>query len=354
MPREPHESLNLRFYEPEKPRAHSVPAIALSQSLEALQRVVHLLAMRREGHAPGRRLRPSAELQTRYQLVCDLPTDGSYMAPVRVEGAGLLGASEIPLLVKELCGLLSAIGNASEPDLEISIADETWRRFALEALERLAPPRATGVELEILVNSTPLMDTVKARPFIERIMRAPTRHRAPGVVIGEFKRIDFMKREITIRHLKTARDLSGVYSDYVEENLLEHPRATILVYGTIVRNAQGRPTSIDHVERIEAVDLDPVSIRDFVVGNVKVLALQELTAIISFDESELLFTAEIPSLRLSVHSESRALLDDAITDELELLWKRYAKAPDDTLTRAAQVLKGRLLVAFEESTADAP
>lgn len=140
MVKKAQEQLSLRFYEPGCPHAHTVPAIALAQSLDSLQRLIHLLAMRREGRIPNRRIRPSTEIQERYRLVCELPKPGSYLTPVRIEGHGLLGPTEIPVVIDELTNVLTAVGKASEADLEVSISDETWRRFALEALERLVPP----------------------------------------------------------------------------------------------------------------------------------------------------------------------------------------------------------------------
>jgi hypothetical protein len=350
MARKPNDQLRLRFYDPSLDNGHTVPAAALAQSLDALQRVILLLAMRLEGHAPGRRMRPSSSMQQRYKLLCDLPTRGSYVTPVHIVGSGLLGASDVSAVSAELSKLLSAIGNSSETELEHSIADETWRRFALEALERLAPHRSTGTELEVTLGRARVLDSINARPFIEKIMRKTKRHRAPGVVLGEFKRIDFMKREFTVRHLLSARDLAGGYNDYVEETLLDHPRAMLLVFGTITRDLNGAPTSIDDVERIEAVDMEPIAVSSFQIGNKEITATQPLYAALSFDESDALFTAEIPSLRLSVCAETRDLLNDALNDELALVWKRYATADDAKLTPAAQSLKVRLLLAFAEGT----
>ena len=121
MTRKSADPLSLRFYEPAKPGAHTVPAAALAQSLDALQRVIHLLAMRQEGRAPGRRIRPSAELQARYQLVCELPGPGSFVAPVHIAGAGLLSTTEIPAVMGELSKVLAAVGKTSEADLEETI-----------------------------------------------------------------------------------------------------------------------------------------------------------------------------------------------------------------------------------------
>jgi hypothetical protein len=44
-----------------------------------------LTAMRREGRTPGRRIRPSADLQARYRLFCDAPLPGSFISPVGAE-----------------------------------------------------------------------------------------------------------------------------------------------------------------------------------------------------------------------------------------------------------------------------
>jgi hypothetical protein len=71
----PSDELLLRFYEPEAPGSHWVSAAALAQALDALQRLVHLTAMRLEGRTPGRRIRPSADIQARYRLICELPKE---------------------------------------------------------------------------------------------------------------------------------------------------------------------------------------------------------------------------------------------------------------------------------------
>ena len=78
-------------------------------------------------------------------------------------------------------------------------------------------------------------------------MRAPVSRVVRGSVVGYFKKIDFSRREITIFHKETARDLSCVYEDYVEESLLDHPRDLLLLFGTVARDAEGRPVSIHDV-----------------------------------------------------------------------------------------------------------
>ncbi|MBK8908482.1 MAG: hypothetical protein IPM60_11425 [Rhodospirillales bacterium] len=233
---------------------------ALVHSLDALQRLIHLIAMRRDGRTPGRRIRPSADIQNRYRLVCEIPKTGSYIAPVRFEGGDLLSPADTATVLTELDALLSAVGAENEGAFIAAIPDDTWRRFYLEALDRLSPPPTTGAELEISHAGKTLFETRQSRSFVERLVRAPTKQVVRGSVVGEFKKIDFSRQEITIRHTQTGRDLSCLYEAYVEESLLEHPRDQLLVFGTVTRDEKGLPVSIENVDHIEPVDLESISV----------------------------------------------------------------------------------------------
>jgi hypothetical protein len=54
-------------------RAHKVPATALIQAVQALQRVVHLLAVNYEGGEIKQRLRVSRQMERKYAVVCGVP-----------------------------------------------------------------------------------------------------------------------------------------------------------------------------------------------------------------------------------------------------------------------------------------
>ncbi|MGZ9083661.1 MAG: hypothetical protein ACXW3U_16430, partial [Rhodoplanes sp.] len=109
--------------------------------------------------------------------------------------------------------------------------DEVWRRFYLEALDRLSPPPISGTELEITHAGKSVLRTPESRIFVERLVRSTTMRSSRGSVVGKFKKVDFSGREITIRHKETSRDLTCVYEDFVEQSLLEHPR-DLLLFGS--------------------------------------------------------------------------------------------------------------------------
>lgn len=340
------DSLFLRFYEPKRPDVHSTAASVLAQSLDALQRLVYLVAMQREGWTPRQRVRPPAGLQSRYRLVCNLPQPGSFVSPVRIEGNGLLASGDIGAVVKVIDVLLTAIGKSDENAFITVVPDETWQRYYLDTLARIVPHSLSGIELEISHIERVLVDTTKARPFIDRLARTPSRISVRGSLIGEFKRIDFMRQEITVRHRQTGRDLSCNYEPHVEESLLHHPRDLLLVFGTVTRDHEGMPVSIDSVDHIEPVNLESEEIEAVIAGNLRVVPKEKISAEVSFDETDAVYIAAIPDLGISVFSEKREDLRDALDDEIALLWKRYAAAPDEKLTRAAQVLKQRMLDTF--------
>jgi len=339
-------NLLLRFYEPKRPDVHSTAASVLAQSLDALQRLVYLVAMRRDGRIPGRRIRPPAEFQSRYRLICNLPVPGSYVSPVRIEGVGLLSQEETTAVANEIDVVLTAIGKIDENAFVAAVPDEIWRRYYLDTLARIAPNASSGVELEISDKERILVNTSSARPFIDRLARAPSRVSVRGSLVGEFKRIDFMRQEITILHKETGRELGCRYEQHVEESLLDHPRDLLLVFGTVTRDADGRPQSIDSVDHIEPVNLDPEEIEPVIVGNIQVIPKEKISAEVSFDETDTVYIATIPALGISVFAEKREGLREALDDEIALLWKRYAAASDEKLTRASQALKQRMLDAF--------
>jgi hypothetical protein len=346
----PDRKLDLRFFDPERPDDRSVPASALAQSLEALQRLVHLIAMRRDGRTPKQRIRPSADIQNRYRLICQVPQDGSYVSPVRIEGSELLTPADTEAVFDDLEKILSAAGAQDESAFIETVPDEVWLRFYVDALGRLPPPLMSGVELEIAKRGRTLLSTSRSRNFLERLFRAPVGRVVRGTIVGAFKKIDFARQEITVRHVQTERDLTCVYEDYVEENLLEHPRDLLLIFGTVTRDGEGRPVSIEDVDHIEPVDLGSIDVGPVRIDGRLVVPIEPLTASVSFDEAETLYLAEIERLGVLVYGETRDMLSAAIEDEIVVLWSRYACSPDEKLTRAAQTLKARVRDAFHESS----
>lgn len=339
------QALTLRFVDTNQPDVHAAPAGAVAQSVEALQRLVLLLAMRREGHTPGKRIRPSADLQERYRLVVGVPEPGSLMLPVRMAGAQVLFETHSPDVLGDL-GVLLAAGEGDDAEaFRRTVSDETWQRVILDAMERLAPHPNFGVELTLAQGRRPICHAARLRDFSERLLRAPS---ASGrqAIVGTLMEISFEQRHIKVRHRRSRRLLTCSYEDAVEASLLEHPREDVIIFGIMSLNSTGEVEQIDRVDHIEPVDLSPVTISELLHGNECIKARQVLNTVVEFNEDEILYEASIEELGLATFAETRELLESAISDELSMLWRRYALADDDILTQKAQVLKRRMLASF--------
>jgi hypothetical protein len=342
------QELTLQFVDTHDPGAHVAPAGALAQSVEALQRLVNLLAMLHEGRTPGKRMRPSVDLQRRYRLVCELPQPGSYQLPVRLDGAALLGPSDADRVMKQLTAVLAAGSAGDAGAFEAAVPDSTWQRFLLDAMERLPPHPQFGVNLTIAQFDKPVCDTTQLRGFTERLLRAPTNSERSALV-GRLTEIDFEKHTVTLRHRDSKQALSCSYSEAVELSLLEHPREDVVVFGIMTRGVEGHIKSIDQVDHIEPVDLSPFEIRQIPLKSGFLLAKEALSVDVDFDEDAVMYEIEYPQLTISTFGNTRAALEEAFLAEIAMLWGRFALADDSALTRTAQALKSRLLSSFEEA-----
>ena len=171
---------------------------------------------------------------------------------------------------------------------------------------------------------------------------------AREAIVGEFKKIDFSKREITIRYATTGRNLSCFYEDNVEASLLEHPRERLLVFGSVTRHEKGLPNSIEDVDHIEPVDLQDIDVKTIALEDRTIVPIESLAASVTFDERDVVYLAGIEPLGISVFGETREGLIAALTDEIAVLWSRYACEQDENLTPAARALKRNIKDAFRE------
>lgn len=340
------DTLALRFVDTADPARKAVPAAALAQSLDALQRLALLLGRRRDGQMPGQRFKPSRAELERYRLVCDLPRPGSFVQPVRLEGAQLLLPAETRDVLTGMARILATVGHDGGAIFEKEVNDATWRRYILDAIERLSPPPASGITLEISQNGRLLCTGESIRRFAEHAARRPAA-RGRSAVVGELKKIDFLTHQITLRHRETGRELVCSYEDGIEPSLLEHPRELILVFGLVTRDIDGSPRSIDAVDHIEPVDLSPFKADRFLVGGAMIVIDPPLELTITFDPDAQMLVAIDPDLGIDAFGENRETLEACVRDEFVVLWQRYAEAADDALAPDSSSLKQRLLARWK-------
>lgn len=328
----------------------SVPAPVLFKALEGLQRLVHLLAMRREGRELNKRARPSSDIQRRYSLLCLPPREGSYISPMMIGGVkgDLLADADQEEISSELTRVLEAASSGDAELLDRAIPDPTYRRFMFEALEALVPPEQTGLELQVRRNGSELFVASRARPAILRKRRPASAAQIWGVIIGKLIDIDFASSRFGLLHQPTGRRVECSYEPSVEEMLLNHPLDLIQVSGVIERDQQGLPLRVVEADEISDVDDSPYTIDGFSLDNRFYRARRKIEVQPRFEDETQQFVANIDEFGIDAFADTREELESAVAGELRFLWERFALAGDDDLTESAQSLKRALLNAFSE------
>lgn len=331
----------------------TVPAAVLAEALEALQRMVHLLAMRAEGRALNRRARPSADIQQRFPVHCFPPVEGSYLSPTFIAGEtiDLLGDGERDRIAQELTFVLEAANSGDPEVLDRAVPDPTYRRFMYQALEDLSPPASSGLELEVQRSGQSLFIASRARPAV--IRKAIETAQSRGFVIGRLHEIDFAGQRFGLYHQPSERLLTCTYDAGGEAMLLEHPLDLIQVEGVLERDEDGKLIRVVQVDAVIEVELSPLTLESLSLNGLALRANRPIKFEVELDPDDQLFVARSDELHLHAFAETREELEHAIYDELVVLWREYALADDETLTAEARELKRSLLELFLEKS-DAP
>lgn len=332
------------------------PAIVVAAALNGVQRLVHLIGMRHEGRTLDRRARPPATVQERYVVLCQGPRAGSHVEPFRIAPtvSGLVAVQAAGLASTELSNFLDALERRHFADVAAVVPDPTYRRFMLAAVIAMAPAPGSGVTLDVLSDGGGRrFRTEPARAFVSGLLRAAPSVDEDAMLIGRLDEIDFAARRMTLLELSTRRKLTCVYDEVVESMLLENPRELIQVFGTVVLDHQSRPESIQDVRLVQAVDRSPFRIEQFRSGNWVIAAEPLLELSVSFDAETQMLTAINAELGIDAFGETREALACALYDELDVLWRFYAQAPEADLAEDAVALKRRLLARFAEQHPDA-
>ena len=98
------------------------------------------------------------------------------------------------------------------------------------------------------------------------------------------------------------------------------------VHGTIVRDAEGRPESMQNVTLVGALDLSPIRVDRFVVGSQDVSCVPRLELAVDFHPANGMLTAADADLGIDAYGETRDRLAGALLSELDVLWRYYTGA----------------------------
>lgn len=99
---------------------------------------------------------------------------------------------------------------------------------------------------------------------------------------------------------------------------------------------------------IRDLDLSPLILDTIHVGDLRIQASPPLSVEPALDDTQQLLCVEQGGFGIDVFASSRELLVMELNEQLAMLWREYALAPDTELDDKARVLKQALLTRFAE------
>ncbi len=198
-------------------------------------------------------------------------------------------------------------------------------------------------------NAKELTLTNEAIDSIDDWLTQDTQEDAVMTVTGELIRIDFDKRLVVLRYPPTHQEIECIYLEELEDSIIENRRQMIQVTGQFTLDADGHPTKLTDVTRIELVDLSPIVIREVPGHNKKLRLKMPLILTPKMDEeTKQLLVVEESQIGIHVFAYTRDDLIHEINEQIIMMWDEYVNVSADELASDAQQLQRILLEKIEE------
>ncbi len=131
--------------------------------------------------------------------------------------------------------------------------------------------------------------------------------------------------------------------------MIENRRQMIQVTGKFTLDADGHPTKLTDVTRVEPVDLSPINIREIQTHDKKLRLKTPLFLTPEMDEeTKQLLVIEESQISLHVFAYTRNELIHEINQQLLMMWDEYLNVSIDELALDAQKLREILFEKIEE------
>lgn len=307
--------------------------------------------MAESGKEVRQRARIPRDVEKRFALVCQVPSEGGYALPILLGDTSglLLDSYNVYGVSRKIKEIAKAIDAGDAEMLNEYLPDRYYRRGVISAFNEMQPPKNSGVVIHLEdYRESVILDGRSAKDRIDmlRIAPEPAIPITSGYVAGELVEMKFQERRLKLKLPNTGRLLEAIYSEDFEPVLLNHPREMIQVHGNITYDSDGVSTSISDVDEILEVDDSPIDIIQIEVGGRQYRSKRHISFAVTFDDESQLFATE-GDFGVTIGAETRPHLESQLYDELSMLWAEYVEVSEDSLTSSAKSLRRKLLNSFE-------
>ncbi len=347
MPKRYDSDLQISFHHDAAP-GDSVPADILATTLQSLQSVVRLLGASHGGAGSSGAGSTTAASDARYAITCHLPVPGSYAVPVTIAGPQNTAMADGGLdVLGDLRALLRATQDQRDEDLGKLFPAPAARAAAARAVLKMVPGPRSGTRLMIEYSSGERIFAPDpgTRRFLKSLAVRPAGE-AERSVVGHLNKIDFQKQRIRLRHPPSRRDLSCSYPPRAEPMLVDCRRDLIQVVGEITLDLDEVPKGIRRVDSINRVDVSPIRLSGFKSGTKRVRAKHPMVFQPIIHNAYKHFALRDPPFGIHLLSVTREELEANLLEELDSIWRHFARADDADLMPDARELKQQLHNAF--------
>jgi hypothetical protein len=330
---------------------NSVPSDVLVRTLASFQQLVYIMASDEEHKTVDKRFRIASDIEQNYKLMCEIPKAGSYSVPLTLP-APQLAIPGLPDIFDRVYDFLSAVAEGDMAKVERSFKDSGFVKRGLQEAKRLLPSaddswifgfksKNKTTEIKLGKNSV--------KPIEDYLTRKNTPTESVTTITGELVKIDFDERKVFLRYPPTAQEIQCIYSDDLEDEMLENRRQYIQVTGKFTLNASNEPIKLTDVTLIEPLDLSVMRLSEVSHGGKKYRFKPSLqvTPELEPDEKQHLIVTH-PGFDLLVYGRTREELVAEIAFQAKILWQEYALCPDEELAPEAKVLKDYVLAHMEQ------
>lgn len=330
---------------------HQTKIEVLVQALDSLQKTAYFLAAAQVEQSVGTRFKPSNAVKDQYAIQCGVPFSGSYALPLNDAPANPMLTFDGESVLQRVYKAWACVANGNLADLTNLFPGKTLQERFLREIQRMIPKAGTPyrIGLQHRTQSSPIRITSKSGKIVKGWLTPAIQEDTVMTVTGELVRIDFSKKIVAIKYFPTQQEIECSYLPEIEGSILESRAEPIQVTGRFTLDAEGNPTKLTEVNRIEPLDLTSMRLQEVELGD-KLLFFKEplLLELVLEEENRQFLETRVPEIDLFVYGLNREILLHEAEESIRFLWTEIAKASPEALDEAAIRVQQILLERIEE------
>ena len=331
--------------------SHAVPAAVIAETLNGIQKIVHLTAMHCTDHEIRQRI--PAHIGKRIMLMCYVPEKGSLEIPASVEESDNDLFTHLFVEEVETClsDTIQAVSEGNREKYEETIYRGDFQKPILETLKKTNSGLKTDFRLFIYDGRkhNKIFDSTHIEQNIQNIQRREKeRYQERSVVTGHIVQVNFEKKAVKIRHKGTDKILECKYLQEMETRMLDEPDKLIQIDCNAEMDSEGNVVRILEVTDILNLDLNPIRVDRVPLKTGFLVPHEPITVTPTLSSSGQFFCVEYTYLDIHLTDYTRKEIEESLVECFAFLWKSYALEDDKNMTAGAQEIKQQLLAMFKE------